>query len=193
MDFAGMKELIMDIKIGESKAVYSFSNGITLYVHRPEKVGRSVKGKYSVEKNFQIVMKEPNKKDFLPNHLRVLLDLHLKNKSNPDSAKLIFDVIEKIYDGEDPLNYEKDLKKIKFDMYLDSALVNVCLTQLFMIEQEINYTHGRVKPPRAYIMGYIRMIRTAEFEIDKLLWSSTRHPPRMEFREKPNQSKLSSL
>ena len=68
-------------------------------------------------------------------------------------------------------------------MQLDSALVNVCCTQLFMAEQDINYTHGKINPPRSFLMGYIRFIKTKQENIDKILWSSIRHPPRKEFRE----------
>jgi len=50
-----------------------------------------------------------------------------------------------------------------------------------MSEQDINYTHGKVQPPRAFLMGYLRFIKTQEQNIDKILWSSTRHPPRIEF------------
>jgi len=53
-----------------------------------------------------------------------------------------------------------------------------------MAEQEIAYPGGKVKPPRAYIMGYIRIIREGEQEIDKLLWNSIRHPPPIKYRTK---------
>lgn len=69
-------------------------------------------------------------------------------------------------------------------MSLDSALVDVCCAQLFMAEQEIAYPGGKVKPPRAYIMGYIRIIREGQQEIDKVLWNSIRHPPAIKYRSR---------
>ena len=51
-----------------------------------------------------------------------------------------------------------------------------------MAEQDINYTHGKIKPPRSFLMGYIRLIKTQKENIDKILWNSIRHPPRKEFR-----------
>ena len=184
MNFSELLKVIESVKIGNSKTIYKLDD-VELYIHRPEKLGASLKRKdYDPKKNFQIFMKTPGKKDFKPNHLRVLLDLHLKHESDPKLSERIFEVMEAVYKGEDPLKFSKEISKMKFRMQLDSAIVNVCSAQLFMAEQEINYTKGKVQPPRAYLMGYIRMIRTGNFEIDKILWSSTRHPPRKEFRTK---------
>lgn len=182
MEFEKLKEIIASLKMNESKTVYELDDGVKLFLHRPEKLGRSLKRKtYDPKKNFQIFMKKPEHKDFKPNHLRVLLDLHLKRDSDPKNAEKIFDVIEKIYQGADPLNFKSILTNLKFRMFLDSPLVNVCCAQLFMAEQDVNYTDGKIQPPRAFMMGYIRMIRTGEFEIDKLLWNSIRHAPKSEF------------
>ena len=182
MNFEVAKEKIEKLAIGSSETIYKFDDGIELYVHRPEKLGRSLKREYALHKNFQIFMKKPKEKEFKPNHLRILINLHLKKISDPKKADILFDILEKIYHGDDPLLYKKDLEILDFRMSLDSALVDVCLAQLFMCEQEICYTDGKVKPPRAYLMGYIRMVRHRAEEIDKLLWSSTRHPPRKIYR-----------
>lgn len=182
MNFKTAKEKIEKLEIGKSESMYKFNGGVELYVHRPVKLGKSLKREYALHKNFQIFMKKPNEKEFKPNHLRILINLHLKNISDPEKAKIIFDILEKVYHGEDPLLYQKELELLNFKMSLDSALVDVCLAQLFMCEQEICYTDGKVKPPRAYLMGYIRLVHSGEAEIDKLLWNSVRHPPLIRFR-----------
>lgn len=182
MNFETAKAKIEKLEIGKSETMYKFDDGIELYVHRPEKLGRSLKREYALHKNFQIFMKKPKEKEFKPNHLRILINLHLKKISDPKKADIIFDILERIYHGDDPLLHKKDLELIDFRMSLDSALVDVCLAQLFMCEQEICYTDGKVKPPRAYLMGYIRLVRSGEVEIDKVLWNSIRHPPLIRFR-----------
>jgi len=187
VDFKKVKETIEKLEIDNSKTIYKLDNGTELYVHRPKKLGKSLKKEYEIHKNFQIFMKKPHEEDFKPNHLRILINLHLKKISDPAKAEKIFSILEKVYHGEDPLAYRKELEALNFRMSLDSPLVDVCLAQLFMCEQEINYTDGKVKPPRAYLMGYMRLVKCGEVEIDKLLWNSIRHPPPVRFRSEPQK------
>lgn len=183
MEYKKLLEVIKDLKIGESKNIYRVDN-TDLWIFRPEKLGSSLKNKdkYDIKTNFQIFMRGGDGKAFKPNHLRVLLDLHLKLVSNPNLAEKLFSILEEIYNGKDPLEFKDELSKMKFKMQLDSALVNVCCAQLFMSEQDINYTMGKIQPPRSFLMGYIRFIKVGQENIDKILWSSIRHPPRKEFR-----------
>src|SRR3989344_836840 len=143
MDFEKLKDVIIALRIGETKTIYKLDD-IELYVHRPEKIGRSVKQTYDIKKNFQIFMKKPGHNDFKPNHLRILINLHLKKESDPNSAEIIFDILEKVYNGDDPLKFKDKLNELKFRMSLDSALVDVCCAQLFMAEQDIAYPGGKV-------------------------------------------------
>ena len=184
MDYKSLLEIINNLKIGESKNIYRVDN-VDLWIYRPEKLGSSLKSKekYDVKTNFQIFMRGEDGIAFKPNHLRILLDLHLKLVSNFDDAEQLFLILEKIYNGGDPLKFKEKLSKMDFKMQLDPALINVCCAQLFMSEQDINYTKGKVQPPRAYLMGYIRLIKTKRENIDKVLWNSIRHPPRIEFRQ----------
>jgi hypothetical protein len=177
-------EIIEKLEIGKSRNIYRV-DGIDLWIFRPEKLGRSLKSKekYDVKKNFQIFMKKSEGKAFRPNHLRILIDLHLKLISDPKSAESVFSVLEEIYKGEDPLKFKEQLDKLKFKMELDPVLINVCCAQMFMAEQDINYTKGKIKPPRSFLMGYIRFVKSGEENIDKILWNSIRHPPREEFRQ----------
>lgn len=185
MDYESLKNRILQMKLGATEIIYSLGQ-IDVFVHKPTKVKTQLKqsARYDPKRNFQIGLIKPNQKSFLPNHLRILMDLDLKKREDPKKAKLLFDAIENIYNGEDPMKYLKTLSALRFDREIENSFVDLCLSQLFFIEQDLNYTFGKVLPPRDYLMGYIRMVRLGVEEIDKLLWGSTRHPPRIEFRSK---------
>ena len=139
--------------------------------------------KYNPKKNFRILLAKNGQKVFAPNHMRLAIDLDLKRRENPVEAEKLFEAIEHIYSGADPLLFKSKITQ-KFKGELETSFTDLCLAQLFMLEQEINYTFGNVQPPRAYIMGYIRMIRTGKYEIDKLLWAGIRNPPPKKFQQK---------
>lgn len=178
------KQLLQEIKqlpVGERKELYS-EEGDKVIIFRPEKLGRSLKNKnYDVKKNFQIILKKPDEKEFLPNHLRVLIEVNHRITKDKENSERFFELIEEIYNGEDPLKFKGELSKWKIEGEFDSPIIVLCLIQLFMSEQDINYTHGKVQPPRAYLMGWLRFIKTQEQNIDKVLWSSIRHAPRQAF------------
>jgi len=161
--------------------IYS-EEGNKIFIFRPEKLGRSLKSKdYDINKNFQIILKKPNEKEFLPNHLRVMIEVNHRTAKDKDNSRRFFEMIEEIYNGEDPLKFKAELKKLIVESEFDLPIITLCLIQLFMAEQDINYTNGKVQPPRAFLMGWLRFIKTQEQNIDKILWSSTRHPPKQEF------------
>ncbi|MBW2995778.1 hypothetical protein KY332_00600 [Candidatus Woesearchaeota archaeon] len=195
MDYEKLKKVILDMELDERKTIYKINENIEIFVNKPLKVPTKLKqsARYDPKKNFQIGLRKKGQKEFLPNHLRIMMDLQLKKDEDSKKAKILFEIIEDIFEGKDPLNYKEELNKIKFEKGFENSLTIVCLAQLFFLEQDINYHFGKVQPPRVYLMGYIRMIRLGIDEIDKMLWSSTRHPPRMEFRSKEclKQEKLS--
>lgn len=181
MKYQDLLKDIKELKIGSRKEIYS-ENGDKIIIFRPEKLGRSLKNKdYDLNKNFQIILKKPAQEEFLPNHLRVLIDVNHKVKNDHKNSNRFFEMIEAVYLGDDPLKFKDELNKLNLPSELDSSIITLCLIQLFMSEQDINYTEGKVQPPRAFLMGYLRFIKTQTENIDKLLWSSTRHPPRQEF------------
>jgi len=183
--YNALKKRIIAMKIGKSKLVYRSDDGTKIKVTKPSKVTAQLKNskRYDPERNFQISFVKKGKKEFLPNHIRLLMDLYLKRDESPRKAKALFDAIEEIYNGKNPKNYRAKLKQVRFKRQIETPFTNLCMAQLFMLEQDINYSFGKVQPPRAYLMGYIRMIQQDAEEIDKLIWSSTRHPPRKGFRE----------
>lgn len=194
MKYEELKKVILNMKLGEKKTVYKINEDTELFVNKPTKVPTKLKNskKYNPLKNFQIGINKKGQKEFLPNHLRIMIDLQLKKDENKDKAKILFDTIEYIYEGADPFEYKEKLKGYLFKSGFEDSFTDLCLAQLFFLEQDINYDFGKVQPPRVYLMGYIRMIRLGVDEIDKLLWSSTRHPPIIKFRDKNclNQSRL---
>ncbi len=184
MDYASLKEKILGIEIGQRQDIYPTAKDVIVFVNKPLKVPTKLKQskRYDAKKNFQIGLAKGGQKEFLPNHLRILMDLNFKNAEDKKKAQILFDAIEAVYDGEDPLKFEKQLQALHFDREIETAFTDLCRAQLFMLEQDINYHFGNVQPPRAYLMGYIRMVQVNAEEIDKLLWSSTRHPPRTLYR-----------
>ena len=186
MNYDKLKELITNLDLGKTKTIYKTDENTSIFITKPLKVPTKLKQneKYDPKNNFQIGLKKQNQKEFLPNHLRILIDLYLKNEHNSKEAGILFNMIEDIYEGKDPEIYKEQLKKTKFRLEIEKPYTILCLAQLFMLEQDINYNFGKVKPPRAYLMGYIRMIRLKAEELDKLLWGSTKHPPRIAFRSK---------
>lgn len=183
MEYKELLAFIEKLGIEEREEIYTDGKD-KLIIYRPEKLGRSLKNKnYDVKKNFQIILKKPNEEEFLPNHLRVMISVDRKFKHGGEGAEKFFSFIESIYKGEDPEKFKDELSRLDLPEELDSSFITLCLIQLFMSEQDINYTHGKVQPPRSFLMGYLRFIKTQQQNIDKILWSSTRHPPRKEFRE----------
>lgn len=184
MDFALLRARILNMSLGKREDIYFPAKDVVVFVHKPLKVPAQLKNskKYDPRKNFQIGLTKTGYKEFLPNHLRILMDLNLKNEEDSKKARVLFDAIEAVYEGEDPMKFEKQLKGLVFSRQIETSFTDLCLAQLFMLEQDINYHFGNVQPPRAYLMGYIRMVQLKAEEIDKLLWSSTRHPPRVIYR-----------
>ncbi|MBD3312775.1 hypothetical protein GF352_04970 [archaeon] len=181
MNYDEMAKIIRGLGLGAEKVVYK-DDRVALKIFRPKKLGGSLKNKeYDVMNNFQIILEKQGQDSFLPNHLRALLNLDLMMKTNPEDFEKFYQIIEKIYEGADPDNFKEQLSKLSFRFIYDSPYIILCYIQLFMLEQDLNYTTGKVQPPRAYLMGYIRFLRTGEQNIDKILWSATRHPPRVKF------------
>jgi hypothetical protein len=131
--------------------------------------------------DFAVGLLIPGRPIFYPTHIRLLVDLYLKNLSDRVNAKELFAALEQVYIGEDPAIVSAQLSNINFDMQLDEPVVNLYYTQLLMIEQEFNYgplgcKSGKVNPPRAFLMGFIRWTATGE-EIDRILQGAVRNYP----------------
>jgi hypothetical protein len=185
MKYERAKEVVVSSPIGKKATCYAPVENVRIFILKPGMVPKNLKNKskYDPNKNVQIWIARLGEKEFMPNHLRILMDLFIKRQQDPKKAKKLFDAMESVYKGGDPEDFKEELVSLKFNDELENSFTDLCLAQLFMIEQDVNYIFGKVNPPRAYLMGYIRMIMRGAEEIDKLLWSSIRHPPRMEFRK----------
>lgn len=185
MDYQGLKEKILAMNLGSKIVFYETGDDTDIFVNKPITVPTKLKQskRYDPQKNFQIGLRKPGQPGFLPNHLRILIDLYNKKQFNPKNADIMFECIEEVYNGKDPEAFKEKVSKLNFGDKGESPFTILCLAQLFMLEQDINYDFGKIQPPRSFLMGYIRMIKAGTEELDKLLWSSTRHPPRKEFRE----------
>lgn len=174
------------MQIGEEKCIYKLG-GIEFILKRPKQAGRNLKRKYQPETNLQIWIKEGNE-EFMPNHLRVLLDLEFKMLFRPQYREDLLTIFDRLFYGEDPdvlyeqvknLEYPKELRDLKYDLYL---------TQLFFVEQAVSYSfRSNFDPKYLYLQGWIRCLLMREMEIDKLLWAATRNPPPVKFTKKDNR------
>lgn len=121
-----------------------------------------------------IIGEEP---EFNPTHIRLLIDLYIKRESNPNDARKLFVLLERVNHGEDPQVLAGETTSLKFPMQLDNADVNLYYTQLLMAEQDINYGPGsdrvsRMDPPHEYLMRFIRWVASGDSQIDRILFAA---------------------
>ena len=185
-----LKDLIKtakDLPLGSERRIYSLGY-IKFLLRRPEKPGRNIKREYVPEKNLQIWIKG-GKYEFMPNHLRILLDLEFKLLFYPEYKKDLMIAFDRLYYGEDPDVIDNDFKHLTFRKELRDLKYDLYLAQLFFAEQAVSY-HFKSKfdPKYLYLQGWIRCVLSREMEIDKLLWSATRNPPPVRFTKKDNRN-----
>ena len=78
MNYIELYKKIENLKIGETISIFKES-AVEIFVIRPLNKFKD----YDEKKNFQIFLKEGERK-FRPNHLRIMIDLHLRVRSRPD-------------------------------------------------------------------------------------------------------------
>jgi hypothetical protein len=64
---------------------------------RPEKQFKN----YDINKNFQIFIKTPTGREFRPNHLIIMIDLHLRVRGNPEMRDNLLDLFDAIFYHQD--------------------------------------------------------------------------------------------
>lgn len=161
---------------------------LELFVLRPSVLPKNLKNKYDVNRNFQIWLKIGQRR-FRPNHLRVLIDLYLRVRSRPDLRKDLLTAFDKIFYGEDPSEAVKSLAKQKYEHYLNPLSIIASLYQLFLIEQEFNYTRdSNFEPKTLFLHGWVRTFLDSPKEIDNLCMSVCRgQPPKASYVDKENK------
>lgn len=186
MDLDNLIKELKSLLVGSKKRIYVESN-TEFIAKRPQKPGRNLKRKYSAERNIQIWIKE-GAHEFMPNHLRILLDLEFKLRFYPNYKEDLMLAFDRLYYGEDPNKISEDFKNLKFSKELKSLKYDLYLAQLFFAEQEVGYHfNSKFDPKYLYLQGWIRCVLSRELEIDKLLWSATRNPPPVRFTKKDNK------
>jgi len=185
-----LKELIKianELPLESEKVIYTLGD-IKFILKRPTKSGRSLKREYNPHRNLQIWIQEEH--EFMPNHLRILLDLEFKLRFHPEYKEDLMMAFDRLYYGEDPDSIGKDFKYMKFRKELKDLKYDLYLAQLFFAEQEVGYHfQSRFNPKYLYLQGWIRCVLSRDMEIDKLLWSATRNPPPVRFTKKDNKNR----
>lgn len=182
-----MFKIVKELEFDKEKIVCTDNQGVQLYLLRPSKPRKRFKD-YDVKKNFQIWLKEGERK-FIPNHLRVMIDLNLRTRSRPDLKKTILIIFDNIFYGKDPDEEIKRIEHEKFDHFLNSIKIIAYLAQLFVIEQEYNYhKESKFDPLTLFLQGWIREFIDSPKEIDNMCMSvCNRQTPKSKYVDKENK------
>ncbi len=183
MNSIEMTKIIKDLEVEKPKILFD-KNGTQIYIIRPKK---EYKG-YDVTKNFQIFLKD-KRIEFRPNHLRVMIDLNLRIRSRPDLKSKLLIAFDNIFLGNDPFIEIKELKSEKFEHYLNDLEIIAQLSQLFILEQELNYNkESKFEPPTLFYQGWIRQFLDNTKEIDNLCMSVCKgQPPQAKYTFQDNK------
>ena len=158
MNITELRRIADGMKVGDNRVIYEYKD-YTLTIKKSPKVGRELKREYDETKDIKIWLKAPyKKKEFMPSHERVLLDLFIKRIQSEESVEKIHKVVEAVFDNKDLNNFKQELENLNFEKQIDPIFVNLAYLQAYMVEQEINFEGKGNYPdkPRLYIMGYIR-------------------------------------
>lgn len=167
MEISKAAALLKKLKPGERKVFYESKDGTKVTVEQT--------GKFS-KHDFAVGLIIPEKEEFRPTHIRLLVDLYIKRESNPKDAQKLFLAFEKMYEGKDPEKLSKGLN-LRFPMKFDSPETNLYYAQLLMIEQDFNFGPGAPKkskldPPREYLMRFIRWVASGDAQLDRIIFAA---------------------
>ncbi len=169
MEYKNAFEIVRDLDF-DTKFIFHEEGGWQVYLYRPGTLPKRFKN-YNLEKNFQIFLKE-GEREFRPNHLRIMIDLHLRVRSKPNLKNEILLAFDKIFYREDPITVIDELKKSDFEHYLNPIGIIASLSQLFIIEQDYNYNkESKFEPPTLFYQGWVRQFIDSSKEIDNLCMS----------------------
>lgn len=168
MKMSQLYEKLMKLNENERQELYKSDSGVIVSVTHT--------GKHS-NKDFAVGLVIGKEAEFYPSHIRVLIDFYIKRESNYQGSKTLFNALEQVYKGADPVDFLDDLHSINFPMQLDEAEVNLYVAQLLMIEQDFNFGPGAPKkskldPPREYLMRFFRWIASNDNQIDRIIFAA---------------------
>jgi len=187
MKYLDLYKKIEELAFEERLSILKISD-TEIYLIRPLIPTSTLKNKYEKEKNFQIWIKEGDR-EFKPNHLRVMLDLNLRIRSRPDLKQKLCLAFDDIFYGKDPLEAIDNLKNEQFDHLLNSIEIIATLSQLFIIEQEFNYTgESKFEPKTLFFQGWVREFIDSPKEIDNMCMSVCNgQPPKTQYTDRENK------
>jgi len=127
--------------------------------------------------DFAVGLIMPGHDEFRPTHIRLLIDYYIKRESNKTAALELYRCLERVYAGNDPLNFAEQLQDLEFPMHLDEPETNLYMSQLLFIEQDFNFGPGAPKtskmdPPRQYLMRFFRWVASADSQIDRVIFAA---------------------
>jgi len=164
-----MFKLVKDLPFDKKIIIYD-NKKTQIYLLRPSILSKRFKD-YDLNKNFQIWLKEGDR-EFRPNHLRIMIDLNLRVRSNPETKKDLLLSFDNIFYGADPEKELEELSKVNFEHFLNPLIVIGTLAQLFVIEQEYNYNKpSKFDPLTLFLQGWIREFIDSPKEIDNMCMS----------------------
>lgn len=183
MEYDEIFDIIKELKFDVPTTIF-VENNVEIFVLRPSKAFKN----YDINKNFQIFIKDDGRQ-FRPNHLRVMIDLHLKVRSRPDLKNELLNAFDRIFYKENSLFAIHNLLNENFEHYLNSISIIAVLSQLFILEQDYNYEGvSNYNPPTLFYQGWIRQFIDSSKEIDNLAMSvCSRQPPAAKYTSLENR------
>ena len=176
MKYEDMFKTIMSLEFDRPLVVYE-ENKVQLFVLRPSKLSARFKT-YDVKKNFQIWLRE-DEREFRPNHLRVMIDVHLRVRSRSDLREKVATLFDNTFYKEDLTTLMKPLSQEHFEHFLNPLDLVAQLSQLFLIEQEYAYhRESKFDPGTLFYQGWLRQTIDDTKEIDNIVMSiASGRPP----------------
>jgi hypothetical protein len=180
MKYEEMLEKVKSLEFDTELNITEHS-GTRLFIFRPSIVPPRFKN-YDLKKNFQIYF-EIGERRFKPNHLRMVIDLHLRVRSRLDLKVKLLELFDGIYYRKDPDEAIKPLQYEMFEHSLNHLSIIAHLSQLFIIEQDYCYPgESKYDPPTLFYQGWIRNVLDTTKEIDNICMSiANRQPPPIKY------------
>src|SRR3989338_1080673 len=154
MKYEEMLKIVKELPFDTKRTVCN-EGGVEIFILRPSELSERFKS-YDIKRNFQIFLKDGDR-EFKPNHLRVMIDLHLRSRSRPDLKEKLLSIVDNIFYKKDLDREIKGLQGEKFEHFLSPLKIICYLHQLFIIEQDYNYNReSKYNPPTLFYQGWVR-------------------------------------
>lgn len=169
--------------------MYTSSDGTSFSLVRPLEKQTGLKQDYSVEENLQIWAREPGRDPFMPNHLRIFLDIELQRRFQVTPLEEMGLVFDEVFYGADPVEVLDRHPPRKVPSHLRPLDYDLFLAQLFLAEQAGYPGKSAFDPKQLYLQGWIRCTISPDREIDHILWAAVRGGPPAAYSSIDNRMK----